>query len=58
MGIEYIFKSKIEDPDALINEIFLVNDNYSQEDNAHIQNTMKNFEKVQNKRRRCYKMDI
>ena len=28
------------------------------EDNAHIQNTMKNFEKVQNKRRRCYKMDI
>ena len=28
------------------------------EDNAHIQNTMKNFDKTQNKRRRCFKMDI
>ena len=28
------------------------------ENNAHIQNTMKNFDKVQNKRRRCFKMDI
>ena len=28
------------------------------ENNAHIQNTMKNFDKTQNKRRRCFKMNI
>ena len=28
------------------------------ENNAHIQNTMKNFDHIQNKRRRCFKMDI
>lgn len=36
MGNEYIFKANNNEPDALINEFFLVNDNYSEQDKAHI----------------------
>ena len=36
MGNEYIFKANINEPDALIKEFFLVNDNYSEQDKAHI----------------------
>lgn len=36
MANEYVFKASEEDPDALINEFFKVNDNYNEQDNQRI----------------------